>query len=188
MNINLSDHQLRLKAAKRIEEIKGFYTHLIATFFIPPFLIFINLKTAPQFEWFWFALVAWAVGLIIHWFYVFGSAKFFNNWEANKLNEAMLNHEDKSEFIQEQYYLKTKKKVKEIKGFYVHFGISILAIIIIVLVNLQFVPSFHFFWYAVGGISIGLFFHWFGVFGFSKLGFGKTWEEKKIQEFMNKKN
>lgn len=187
MNTNLNDHQLRLEAEKKVEKIKGFYIHLIATFFIPPFLIFINLKTAPQFEWFWFALLAWLVGLIIHWFYVFGSAKFLSNWEVNKLNEEMLNYGDKSEFIQEQYYLKAKNKVKEIKGFYVHLGISILAITIIVWVNLQFVPSFYFFWYAAIGMSIGLFFHWFGVFAFSKLGFGKTWEEKKIKEFINKK-
>ena len=188
MNIESNNHKLRLKAAKRVEEIKGFYTHLVATFIIPPFLVFINLQTAPQFHWFWFAIAAWFVGLIIHWFYVFGSAKFLDEWEAKKLNEVLEDHEDKSEFIQEQYYLKTKKKVNEIKGFYVHFGVSILAVFIIVLVNLQFVPDFYFFWYAVAGICIALFFHWFGVFGFDKLGFGKNWEEKKIQEFINKKS
>ena len=34
--------------------------------------------------------------------------------------------------------------------------------------------------------GIGLFFHWFGVFGTKFLGFGKDWEERKIKELMEK--
>jgi hypothetical protein len=36
-----------------------------------------------------------------------------------------------------------------------------------------------FFW------GIGLFFHWFGVFGKNLL-FSKSWEERKIKEYMDK--
>ena len=188
MEAHYNHHQQRLKATKKVDEIKGFYTHLIATFFIPPFLVFINLKTAPQFQWFWYAIAAWLIGLVIHWFNVFGSSKFLRKWEENKINETFKESKNKSAFVQEQYFIRTKKKVKEIKGFYIHLFISVIAIAIIVTVNLQFVPGFHFFWFAAGGMFLGLFFHWLGVFGFNKMGLGKQWEEKKIKEFMNQEN
>jgi len=35
---------------------------------------------------------------------------------------------------------------------------------------------------------LGLFFHWFGVFGMEKIGLGKDWEEKKINEYLKKQD
>jgi len=90
-------------------------------------------------------------------------------------------------YKEEQKYFKAKKRVNDIKGFYVHLFIYLITIQIIITVNLMFVPSFHWFWFSVLGWGMGLFFHWLGVFGFQKLGLGKDWEEKKIKEFMNEK-
>ena len=90
-------------------------------------------------------------------------------------------------YKEEQKYFKAKKRVNDIKGFYVHLIIYLITIPIIITVNLMFVPSFHWFWFSVLGWGMGLFFHWLGVFGFQKLGLGKDWEEKKIKEFMNEK-
>ncbi|WP_298993427.1 2TM domain-containing protein [uncultured Polaribacter sp.] len=90
-------------------------------------------------------------------------------------------------YKEEQKYFKAKKRVNDIKGFYVHLFIYLITIPIIITVNLMFVPSFHWFWFSVLGWGMGLFFHWLGVFGFQKLGLGKDWEEKKIKEFMNEK-
>ena len=90
-------------------------------------------------------------------------------------------------YKEEQKYFKAKKRVNDIKGFYVHLFIYLITIPIIITVNLMFVPSFHWFWFSVLGWGMGLFFRWLGVFGFQKLGLGKDWEEKKIKEFMNEK-
>lgn len=90
-------------------------------------------------------------------------------------------------YKEEQKYFKAKKRVNDIKGFYVHLFIYLITIPIIITVNLMFVPSFHWFWFSVLGWGMGLFFHWLGVFGFQKLGLDKDWEEKKIKEFMNEK-
>ena len=90
-------------------------------------------------------------------------------------------------YKEDQKYFKAKKRVNDIKGFYVHLFIYLITIPIIITVNLMFVPSFHWFWFSVLGWGMGLFFHWLGVFGFQKLGLGKDWEEKKIKEFMNEK-
>ena len=93
-----------------------------------------------------------------------------------------------SNFIKEQEYIKAKKKVKEIKGFYIHLFLYIATMPIIVVVNLVFVPGFHWFWFSLLGWGIGIFFHWLAVFGCNKIGFGKDWEEKKIKELMNEQN
>jgi len=98
-------------------------------------------------------------------------------------------------FIKEQQYLKAKKRVQDIKGFYSHLVVYIIINIFIsgiILYGLSHDDEFGF----EGAIShvgvystwifwgIGLFFHWLGVFGFK--GFlGKSWEEKKIKQLMD---
>lgn len=187
------DYHLNLIAQKRIKDIKGFYTHFIASFLILPFIIFINLKTLPQFEWYWYAILAWCLGLIIHWVNVFAFSKMGlkEEWKDKKIKQIINNigvsqDEIDEDFIQEKYYLKAKKQTEEIKGFYVHLIVNILSFPIILFVNLKFVPSFHFFWFALGGMLIALFFHWLGVFGFEFLGFGKQWEMRKTEEILKK--
>ena len=88
-------------------------------------------------------------------------------------------------FIEEQKYLKAKKRVKDIKGFYVHLIIFLLTMPLIISVNLIFVPGFHWFWFSLFGWGMGVFFHWLGVFGFTRIGLGNEWEQKKIKEYMN---
>lgn len=93
-----------------------------------------------------------------------------------------------STFNNQQAYEKAQKRVKEIKGFYVHFIVYCFVIPGIIFVNLTYSPEFHWFWFSALGWGIGLFFHWFGIFGFRLLGLGKDWEERKIKEFMNQNN
>ncbi|MFY9241731.1 MAG: 2TM domain-containing protein [Polaribacter sp.] len=101
-----------------------------------------------------------------------------------------------SNFLQEQNYIKAKKRVKEIKGFYIHLSVFIIinifisGIIIFGLMSsgdsfAETITNFGVYstWLFWG---IGMFFHWLGVFGFKSLGFGKDWEERKIKEMMEK--
>lgn len=91
-----------------------------------------------------------------------------------------------SNYEQEQQFIKARKKVKDIKGFYVHVIVNILSLAIVVTVNLLFVPGFHFFWIVAGALVLVTLIHWMLVFGASSMGLGKDWEEKKIKELMNK--
>lgn len=194
MESQLINQQINLKLQKRIKDIKGFYTHSIASFLIIPFIIFINLKTAPQIQWFWYAIIAWCVGLFIHWLNVFRVSKnnFKKNWEQRKMKEFMgddsENLEKKEDLnqIDAQIFINAKNGTKEIKGFYIHLLVEIFSFVIIVIINLMFVPDFHFFWFALIGMSIAVFFHWLGVFGFEYLGLGKKWEARKMKELLNK--
>jgi len=93
---------------------------------------------------------------------------------------------DKSEIK----YLEAKKRVKKLKGFYIHLTIYILVNLLIVFINIQnlkpgesyfkfenFVTLF--FW------GIGLLAHGLSVF-VPQFVLGKNWEERKIRELMDK--
>ncbi|WGH75819.1 2TM domain-containing protein [Tenacibaculum tangerinum] len=92
----------------------------------------------------------------------------------------------KDHYLQEQKYLLAKKKVEKIKGLYAHLLVTILIIPVLVVINLKFVPDYHWFYYPAIGMLLGLFFHWFGVYGIEKIGLGKDWEKRKIKEFLEK--
>ncbi len=176
-----------LKAQKRVEEIKGFYSHLVSTFLILPFIVFVNLYTFPDYHWFWFAVGGWAVGLVIHAVNVFFISRISmgEDWKNKKMKSYMKEEEILPEqYLKEIYYMEAKKKVKEIKGFYAHLFVSLVAIPIIIYVNLTYVPEFKFFWLAVGGITISIAMHWLGIYGFEALGLGRSWEREKIKQFI----
>lgn len=91
-------------------------------------------------------------------------------------------------FTEQQSYVRAQKRVKEIKGFYSHLIVYCVVISAIIYINLTFSPQFHWFWFSLSGWGLGLFIHWFAIFGFNMLGIGKDWEERKIKEFMNQNN
>lgn len=74
------------KAKKRVDELKGFYSNLLSYFVVIPFLIFINYQTSWAFQWFWFPMLGWGIGLFFHAFGVFGYGK---SWEERKIQEIM---------------------------------------------------------------------------------------------------
>lgn len=82
------------RAQERVEEIKALYTHIIAYVFINPFLIVINYLTYWDFQWFWFPLFGWGIGLATHALTVYG---FGSQWEERKIRKLM--EEDKDETI-----------------------------------------------------------------------------------------
>jgi len=83
------DEQERYQEAKkRVEEIKGFYFHLVTYVIINAVLIIINLLTSPEYLWFIWPIVGWGVGLLIHAFTVFSNL-WGKSWEERKIKEIM---------------------------------------------------------------------------------------------------
>jgi hypothetical protein len=80
------------RAKKRVGELKGFYANLITYCIVIPTLVFINLKTT-SFQWFWFPMLGWGLGLSFHAFAVFGYGK---SWEERKVQEIMNKENKKS--------------------------------------------------------------------------------------------
>lgn len=83
------------RAVEKVEKLKEFYQHLVTYCFVIPFLIFINLKFSPRFQWFWFPLAGWGFGLLMHGLNVYNfNVILGNNWEERKIKELM----DKDKF------------------------------------------------------------------------------------------
>lgn len=79
-----------LRAVEQVEEIKGFYSSLIAYFIVIPILIYINLTYVPQFHWFWFPMLGWGIGMIFQGFKAFSYNRILGrNWEERKIKEFM---------------------------------------------------------------------------------------------------
>lgn len=94
------------------------------------------------------------------------------------------------DYKQKMSYKAAQKRVKDIKGFYVHLTVYLFinaAIFIFVtqeeglLNGLGNISNYStlFFW------GIGIFAHWASVFGPNFI-FGKKWEEEKIRKIMEK--
>ena len=80
-----SENMSYVRAKERVEKLKGFYGNLISYCCVIPLLIFINLRTT-DFQWFWFPMLGWGMGLTFHALETFGYGKA---WEERKINEFM---------------------------------------------------------------------------------------------------
>ena len=90
MKITESEEQKFIRAKKKVEILKGFYSNLLAYCLVIPFLIFINLMTSPHHLWFWYPMIGWGIGIVFHAFGVFNKTSFFGtNWEDKKIQEYM---------------------------------------------------------------------------------------------------
>lgn len=87
-----SENMAYVRAKERVEKLKGFYGNLISYCVVIPVLILINLNTS-SFQWFWFPMLGWGMGLTFHAFETFGFGK---SWEEKKIQE-ILQKEDKEE-------------------------------------------------------------------------------------------
>jgi len=84
-----------MRALNHVDELKGFYYSLISYCLVIPFLIFINYRTSWEFQWFWFPMFGWGIGLVIQAFRVFvNDGAFGRNWEKRKMEEYMKNEEN----------------------------------------------------------------------------------------------
>ena len=84
------------KAKKRVEELKGFYSHLVVYIVIITFLAVVNFLTAPGFWWFLFVAFFWGIGLVAHALSVFSRRGLFSkDWEDRKIREYMEEEEKK---------------------------------------------------------------------------------------------
>ena len=79
------------KAAKRVEELKGFYGNLISYCIFIPFLIFINYQTSPKYHWFWWPMLGWGIGVISHGIKTFGIG---TDWEERQIKKYMEKEEE----------------------------------------------------------------------------------------------
>jgi len=75
-------------AKEKVNKIRGFYASLIMYCITIPIFIALNLRTSPNYYWFYFPMIGWGFGLLIQ-----GLNAFKNNlllgkkWEQRKLKQ-----------------------------------------------------------------------------------------------------
>ena len=105
MKKQFSEEQKFIRAKKRVTDIKEFYQHLLAYCLVIPFLIFINKMTVPSFNWFWFPMFGWGIGLFFHGWSVFGGNMLFGKeWEKRKIKEMMDKYDDNESSFKRKNY------------------------------------------------------------------------------------
>ncbi|MDD1774708.1 MAG: 2TM domain-containing protein [Methanobacterium sp.] len=86
------------RAKKRVDELKGFYGHLMAFIVVNVFLAVVNFLTTPGFPWFLFITFFWGIGLISHALTVFSKRGLFSKeWEERKIKQYMDEEKGKEE-------------------------------------------------------------------------------------------
>ncbi len=77
-------------------------------------------------------------------------------------------------------FIKAKERVEKLKGFYGNLISYCCVIPMLVLINLK-TGGNQWFWFPMFGWGMGIIFHAIETFGY-----GKSWEEKKVQELLTK--
>ncbi|KIA85590.1 2TM domain-containing protein [Flavobacterium sp. AED] len=108
-----------------------------------------------------------------------------------RFRDRRLNDYNTEAYNPDERYNLAYKRVKRIKGFYVHLLVYIgVNVFLIIGSNNESISSNHLFWswetFSTALFwGIGLIAHGLSVFG-RNIFFGANWEEKKIQELMEK--
>jgi hypothetical protein len=84
----------------------------------------------------------------------------------------------------DEVYLRAKKRMENLKAFYIHLTVYILVNLMLFFINISSDSSKLWFLYPLGGWGIGIVIHGLTTFPFGI--FGKEWEERKIKEYMEK--
>ncbi|MDH3698896.1 MAG: 2TM domain-containing protein [Flavobacteriaceae bacterium] len=93
------------------------------------------------------------------------------------------------EIEQNDKYKRAKKKIEQLKGFYIHLTVYVLVnIFILINIYISTLEDNEVFWqwehfFVCFAWGIGLAFHAINVFGFNPF-IGKDWERKQIEKYM----
>ncbi|WP_394759618.1 2TM domain-containing protein [Flavobacterium sp.] len=94
-NINKSEFVDYINAKKRVEGIKGFYSHLIYYIIINCIIIVIKTQNIDEGETLWHAFYVpffWGIGLFFHAMKIFNLIPFLGKaWEEKKIQEILEN-------------------------------------------------------------------------------------------------
>ena len=86
---------------------------------------------------------------------------------------------------EERKYQEAKGRVREIRGFYTHLAVYVLVNTFLFLLDITLSPDVLWFYWPLLGWGIAIVVHAVSVFGFGPW-LGQEWEEKKIDEYMDR--
>lgn len=80
------------KARKRVKAKKEFYQHLTSYLVMGLFFFLLNVVTSFGAWWFYWPMLGWGIGILFHYFDVFGFpgvGNMSNDWEEKQIVEEM---------------------------------------------------------------------------------------------------
>jgi 2TM domain len=86
------------KAKKRVQAKKGFYAHFTSYICTISFLFIINMLTSPMHWWFYWPMLGWGIGIVSHYFGVFGlpgTHALSKDWEEREMERELRKLEKK---------------------------------------------------------------------------------------------
>ena len=85
----------RYEAARRqVRKQKGFWIHLAAFLVANAAMAALNLVKTPDKLWFYWVILGWGAGVVLHALLVFGGG-IAKNWEEKKIQEILKRDEEK---------------------------------------------------------------------------------------------
>jgi len=88
------------------------------------------------------------------------------------------------EIEKDEKYIRAKKRVQNLRAFYIHLIVYILVNAMLFVINLISGADNWWFLYPLVGWGIGVIVHGVSTLAFGI--FGEEWEERKIKEYMEK--
>ncbi|MCB0580226.1 MAG: 2TM domain-containing protein [Phaeodactylibacter sp.] len=93
----MEEQEIYKRAKERVEKKKGFYKHLSGYVAVSFFFLAMNLATSfgeggDGSLWFFYPMMPWGIGLLIHYFTVFGlpgSKALSEKWEEEEMAKEM---------------------------------------------------------------------------------------------------
>lgn len=83
-----NDEETRI--IEHVQDIKGFYSHLINYAVVVLGLFLLNFLVSPGYYWAWWAALGWGIGLISHGLSVFEVYSFFGaDWEKKQIEKRL---------------------------------------------------------------------------------------------------
>lgn len=90
MSTQMSEEELYQEAKKRVEEKKGFFTHLAVYVLVNILLIIIwAFPAGGGYPWFLWPLGGWGIGILFHFLDVFVFSQKTTDWEKRQIDKEM---------------------------------------------------------------------------------------------------
>ena len=86
---------------------------------------------------------------------------------------------------EEAKYQEARRRVREIRGFYIHLTVYVIVNLLLFSINMIVSPDVLWFIWPLLGWGVAIAIHALSVFGFGG-GYGTEWEDRKIKELMEK--
>jgi len=78
------------RVIEHVQDIKGFYSHLINYAVVVLGLFLLNFLVSPGYYWAWWAALGWGIGVVSHGLSVFEVYSFFGaDWEKKQIEKRL---------------------------------------------------------------------------------------------------